>query len=57
MFMMCIWLCMFLYTHACVCVCVCVCECVCMLCPVSKLDTDQCGLLVTCRLEMGRNLT
>jgi len=26
--------------------CVCVCVCVCILSPVSKLDTNQCGVLV-----------
>jgi hypothetical protein len=37
------------YTRVCVCVCVCmrVCVFVCIMSPVSKLDTDQCGVLVT----------
>jgi len=45
MFISYIILCMFLHTHMCVCVCVCV--CVCTLSPVSKLNTDQWGVLVT----------
>ena len=38
---------MFMYVLTYTCVCVCVCVCVCILSPVSKLDIDQCGVLVT----------
>jgi hypothetical protein len=61
---MCVYVCMYVCMcvfmcerpRVCVFVCVCVCVCVCVQSPVSKLETDQFGVMVTLETLMRRHL-
>jgi hypothetical protein len=45
---------MYVLTYTCVCLCLGVCMCVCILSPVSKLDTDQFGVMLMLQTVMRR---